>query len=50
LQFSSKDIIASEKYKLLIDSLDYAFLNADDEYSNIYAPKINNKIYYSTNF
>lgn len=49
LQFSSPEITASEKYKLLIWSKDFAFINLDDEYFDKYENKIQNKIYFNTN-
>ncbi|MFZ5342001.1 MAG: hypothetical protein ACOZBL_05890 [Patescibacteria group bacterium] len=33
LQFSSPDITAKEKYKLIYNSKDVVFINDDDEYS-----------------
>lgn len=49
-QFKSKEIIANEKYKLLQNTLDFCFLNIDDEFSKKYENTINCKNYYfSTN-
>lgn len=49
LQFSSPEIIASEKYKLLIWTKDFSFINLDDEYFQEYEKNIQNKIYFNTN-
>lgn len=49
-QFQSKDMTASEKYKLLIHTKEIAFLNVDDNYAKTYAQNIQSKKYwYSTN-
>lgn len=49
-QFKSKEIIASEKYKLLINTKELSFLNFDDEFSLIYEKEIlSNKYFYTTN-
>lgn len=48
-QFSTMDIIASEKYKLLQKSKKVVFLNQDDTYMNQYDATISwEKYYYST--
>lgn len=49
-QFKTRDNIASEKYKLLINSKSWVYLNLDDEYSQNFEDKINvKKTYFSTN-
>lgn len=48
LQFSSEEVIASEKYKLVSNSTDLAFLNFDDKYYKKYENNIKNKLFYST--
>lgn len=47
-QFQTKEIIASEKYKLLKNSLDMAFLNYDDEFAKKYEKEITSKKYFFT--
>lgn len=48
-QFESKEIIASQKYKLLENTLTLSFLNFDDEFSKIYEDKITSKkLFYTT--
>ena len=48
-QFESKEVIASEKYKLLQSTKELSFLNADDEFAKKYeSTLISNKIFYTT--
>jgi len=48
-QFNTKEIIASEKYKLLKNSKNIAFLNIEDEFAKIYEKEIlSQKYFYST--
>ncbi len=50
-QFESKEVIASEKYKLLQSSKEVSFLNMDDEFSKIYEKTIvSDKIFYTTSW
>lgn len=50
-QFENKDIIADEKYKLLINSKEISYLNIDDEYSKKYFNKIKSKkLFFATNY
>ncbi len=49
-QFESKEIIASEKYKLLKNSKNFCFLNVEDEFAKIYEKEIVvQKYFYTTN-
>ena len=49
-QFKNKETIASQKYKLAINSQKWAYLNYDDEFLNVYKNKISaQKNIYSTN-
>lgn len=48
-QFESKEVIASEKYKLLQSTKELSFLNADDEFAKKYESTIvSNKVFYTT--
>ncbi len=48
-QFESKEVIASEKYKLLQSSKELSFLNADDGFAQKYETTLtSNKIFYTT--
>lgn len=48
-QFESKEVIASEKYKLLQSTKELSFLNTDDEFAKKYeSTLISNKIFYTT--
>lgn len=49
-QFKSKEIIASEKYKLSMNTKELSFLNYDCEFASKYKEDINSKIvFYSSN-
>jgi UDP-N-acetylmuramyl pentapeptide synthase len=48
-QFESKEIIAQEKYSLLIHSKQFVLLNTDDDFYSVYVKQITvPKYYFST--